>query len=247
MKRGRLAPAMRKVQRIAVDATFRPAIETSHESSTRSHRMRWLTWPSLALVLAGCAGTMNPDAVRQARVVNDPAAMLRIADATRDGGDNAGAMAFYRRAADLNPASSRAQLGLARALAEQGRTDDAIAALRAAHARLPTDADITGALGRLLVADHRPAEALVVFGEGIRSTPRSTPLLIGQGVALDTLSRHKEAQASYAEALQIDPASIPAHKDLQLSQAASTPNPPAPAQPAPRKPSLLRLRSSMAE
>lgn len=247
MKRGRLAPAMRKVQGIAVDATFRPAIETSHGSPTRSHRMRWLPWPCLALVLAGCAGTVNPDAARQARVVNDPAAMLRIADATRDGGDNAGAMAFYRRAADLDPASSRAQLGVARALAEQGRTVDAVAALRAAHARLPAETDITGALGRLLVADHRPAEALVVFGEGVRSTPRSTPLLIGQGVALDTLSRHKEAQASYEEALRIDPASLPARKDLQLSQAASTPRPAAPVQLARRKPPLLRLRSSMAE
>ncbi len=203
--------------------------------------MRRLAWPCLALALAGCARSANPDAVRQARVVNDPAAMLRIADATRDGGDSAGALAFYRRAADLDPASIRAQIGVARALAEQGRIDDAVAALRAAHARLPADPDITGALGRLLFAAKRPAEALVVFGEGTRAAPQSPSLLIGRGVALDALSRHEEAQASYREALRIDPANVPARKDLQLSQAASAP-PPAP--PAERKTLPLRLRAS---
>lgn len=206
--------------------------------------MRRPAWLCLAFLLAGCAGTANPDAVRQAQVVNDPAAMLRIADATRDGGDSAGALAFYRRAADLDPASSPAQIGVARALAEQGHIEDAVTALRTAHARLPADPDISGALGRLLVADRRPAEALVIFGEGVRSTPRSTPLLIGQGVALDTLSRHAEAQASYREALQIDPANVPARKDLQLSQAASAPPPVLPAR---HQPAPLRLRSSMAE
>ena len=236
---------MRKVQAIAVDASVRSIIETRHGPRTEWHRMRWLALPCVALVLAGCARNANPDALRQERVVNDPAAMLRIADATRDGGDSAGALAFYRRAADLDPASVRAQIGVARALAEQGRIEDAVAALRAAHARLPADAEITGALGRLLFAARRPAEALDTFTEGLRTAPRSTPLLIGRGVALDALSRHAEAQASYLEVLRIDPANVPARKDLQLSQAASTQ--PAAAPMAERKTLPPRLRATTAE
>jgi tetratricopeptide (TPR) repeat protein len=153
------------------------------------------------------------------RAIQDPAAMIRIADAAEQSGDSAGAAAFYRRAAELQPDSVAAQIGVARSLAEQDRVDEAIDSLRSAHARAPSDTQVTVTLGRLLIAAGRPSEALDTFGDGLRQDPRSVPLLIAQGVALDTIGRHAEAQASYKEALTISPDSAAAKKDLALSLA----------------------------
>jgi len=182
---------------------------------------RFSTGIAMALILSGCASSGDLETARQAQIAHDPAAMLRIADAAEQSGDPAGAMAFYRHAAELQPDSGPAQIGIARALTEQGSVDEAIDELRAAHARAPSDVQISATLGRLLVAAHRPADALAVFRDGLRQEPQSMPLLIGQGVALDATGQHDEAQKSYRQVLQLDPDSAPARKDLSLSLALS--------------------------
>lgn len=172
---------------------------------------------ALALLVSACAGSGDLEAERQAKVAEDPAAMMRIADAAERSGDTGGAVAFYRRAAELQPDLVDAQVGTARSLVEQGNVDEAVDILRAAHARDPSDTQLPATLGRLLMAANRPIEALSSFRDGLRQDPRSIPLLIGRGVALDATGQHEGAQSSYKEVLGLAPENPAARKNLALS------------------------------
>jgi tetratricopeptide (TPR) repeat protein len=171
--------------------------------------------PALAVALSACTSDLATR--RQEEITQDPSAMMRIAAAAETSGDPAGAMAFYRRAAALQPSSAAAQMGVARSLAAQGEIDQAIEVLRAAQKPESFDVEICSSLGRLLVAANRPDEALAAFEDGLSHDPRSVPMLIGQGVSLDAVGRHGAAQESYRKALNVDPDNRAAQKDLALS------------------------------
>ena len=175
----------------------------------------------LAFLAAGCAAERDGSTAREQRAAADPAALLRVAQAAEGGGDLSGAAGLYGRALALRPELGDAAAGLARARAGLGQPDEALAALRLAHARSPGDRRLTAILGRLEVAARQPAQALATFGDGLRQTPDDPELLTGQGVALDGLGRHGDAQASYRQALARDPAGIAARNNLALSLALS--------------------------
>ena len=177
---------------------------------------------ALSLLATACTGAAGSvDAGRQEAVARDPAALTRIGAAAEQAGDFDSAGAFYRRAADLRPDAADAQIAVARSLAEQGRTDEAISTLDAAHSRDPADPALAATLGRMLVMAHRPAAALAAFREGLSVAPGSPSLLIGQGIALDATGQHAAAQASYCQALARDPDNVAAQNDLALSLALS--------------------------
>jgi Flp pilus assembly protein TadD len=170
---------------------------------------------ALAVALSACTSDLAVQ--RQERIAQDPAAMMRIAAAAETSGDTAGAMAFYQRAAALQPDSTAAQMGVARSLAAQGEVDQAIEVLRSVQKRESFDAELCSTLGRLLVTANRPDEALAAFEDGLSHDPQSVPMLIGQGVSLDAAGRHDAAQESYRKVLDIDPNNRAAQKDLALS------------------------------
>jgi len=174
---------------------------------------------AIVMTLAGCAADGAVDAAKQMQVASDPAAMMRIAGAAERAGDPASAAAFYQRAVDLQPGSDAAVIGVARSMAEQGSTEEAIDLLRGTHIRLPGDTLVAATLGRLLVVAHRPSEALTAFGEGLQTDPRSASLLIGEGVALDAIGQHPAAQENYRAALAVAPDSVAAQNNLALSLA----------------------------
>jgi len=180
--------------------------------------------PVLAVALSACTSDLATR--RQEQITQDPLAMMRIAAAAETSGDPAGAMAFCRRAVALQPNSTAAQMGVARALAAQGEVDQAIEVVRSAQTKESFDAEMCSTLGRLLVAANRPDEALAAFEDGLIHDPQSAPMLIGQGVSLDTAGRHKDAQASYRKALQIDPNSRAAQKLSAVAIARRSPGRP---------------------
>lgn len=143
--------------------------------------------------------------------------MMRIGEAAEASQDWAEADTFYRRAAELDPHLAAASLAHARVTARQGDLEGALAALREAH-RAHDDVTITAALGRMLVTAKRPAEGLAVFEDGLRVDAGSTELRVGEGVALDILGRHAEAQDAYEAALKTDPDNAAARKNLALSR-----------------------------
>lgn len=169
----------------------------------------------------GCASERSASTAREQRAADDPEALVRIARAAEQGGDLSGAADFYGRALALRPDGGDAAIGFARTRAGLGQPDDALAAMRAAHARSPSDSRLTAMLGRLEMHARQPSRALATFGEGLRLAPTDPELLTGQGVALDGLGRQAEAQAAYRQALARNPASIAARNNLALSLAIS--------------------------
>ncbi len=155
------------------------------------------------------------------RAANDPAALLRIADAAASSGDEATAASFYGRATALQPGDADVALGYARALASQGRIADAVLALQAAlpHASRDGTRRLAAALGRLLILSHRPTEAVATFRQALADVPNTPALLIGLGVALDASRDHAAAQDAYRRALAVEPESVAAGNDLALSTA----------------------------
>jgi len=173
----------------------------------------------LAGQLSACAESIDGASSQQKYVSENPAAMMRIGEAAETAQDWAGADTFYRRAAELAPDLASASLAHARMTARQGDLDGALVGLREAHRLHTEDPDITTALGRMLAASKRPAEALAVFEDGLRADPGSAALLVGKGVALDLLRRHAEAQEAYRASLKIDPENTAARNNFALSQA----------------------------
>ena len=174
---------------------------------------------SATLLLQGCVSTTDPTIARQDAAVHDPAALMRIGEAAEGSGDLATADGFYSRAADMDADLTFASLAHARVLARQGDIAGSLAALRETHERHPEDLTVTATLGRMLIVQKRPAEALPVFDAGLQAQPDAPPLLIGKGVALDLIGRHTEAQSAYEAVLRSDPDNAAAKSDLEQSRA----------------------------
>ncbi|MBE7213289.1 MAG: tetratricopeptide repeat protein, partial [Gluconacetobacter diazotrophicus] len=176
-------------------------------------------------MLATLAGCVSPpsrvDTAAEERIARDPRAMMHIADTASASGDQNTAAAFYRRAVVLRPDDPAPALGLARSLAAQNRTGEAVAVLQDALPRMDgADANrLRAALGQLLIAAHRPSEAVAVLRVALARTPDVPALLIGLGVALDANRDFPAAQDAYRRALAIEPNSIAARNDLALSTA----------------------------
>jgi Flp pilus assembly protein TadD len=58
-----------------------------------------------------------------------------------------------------------------------------------------------------------------MYDRALASNPRDARALVGRGVAYDRSGLHEQAQASYAEALAIEPENVSAQNNLALSYA----------------------------
>src|SRR6185437_330325 len=117
------------------------------------------------LVLAACSN--GTDAVPSLdtgvdQLVGDksPGALLRIADATRAGGDPANAIALYRRAHELAPKDPTPLARLGATFAETRSYTEAVAAYRQPKTLAPQDQEIARGLGAVLLALGKPQLAL---------------------------------------------------------------------------------------
>lgn len=182
---------------------------------------RLLALPLSLLVCACVSPPPRVDVAAEERTAHDPRALMHIGDAAISSGDFSTAAAFYRRAAMLRPDDPVPVLAYANSLAAQNRIDDAAAALQDALPHMDGDGAnrVRTALGRLLIAAHRPTEAVTVLRAALVQTPDAPALLIGLGVALDASRAFRAAQASYRRALAVEPGSIAAANDLALSTA----------------------------
>ena len=109
-----------------------------------------------------------------------------------------------RHAADMNPQHWFTQTRLAGALLGEGRHEDAIAVARrgarlAAESRGVPPHDANYAVGTVLLAQDRPAEAAWWYRKDIASEPRRFGLAVARWGLAEALVRH----ASYAEGLAL--------------------------------------------
>lgn len=147
--------------------------------------------------------------------------LLRIADATRAGGDLRTAVRVYRRAHDLYPQAPEPLVGLGESMSEVGAHREAVEAFRQALAREPENTGALRGLGSAMVALNETDLALAQFNKLLDIDPLDYRALNGMGVALDSVGRHEEAQEAYRAGLEIEKDDVSLRNNLGLSLAMS--------------------------
>ena len=176
----------------------------------------------VALALCGCVGPPSRiDTAAEQRAANNPAALIRIADAAAQSGDMQTADTFFKRAVALDPANVDSQIKYAQALAMRGRTEEAIEQLTQARTASPENSRLAATLGKLLILAHRAGPATLVFRNALTTHPNDLALLVGLGVALDAGQNPAAAQDVYRRVLAVAPHSTAARNNLALSLALS--------------------------
>lgn len=200
---------------------------------TRSPRL--LAASLAALLLAGCTGVQHPGgpsggADLAHTQAPDPGRTLRLAAASREGGDIEGAVRLYRRAIRQHPDHAPAYLQLADTLHAANAQQEALQtyATAARMAENPEKApkpggalhaDALAGQGRSLIALRRPAEALQPLERALEMRPGHPTALNARGVALDLLGRHAQAQKIYRKLIADAPTHREARANLGLSLA----------------------------
>jgi tetratricopeptide (TPR) repeat protein len=117
----------------------------------------------------------------------------------------ADALEQYDLALRLRPGHPRVLLNRGQALRNLGRFDEAIAALRAASAGEPDNADTLRALAQLLFAARRPEEAADGAASALTLAPTDSALHVLHGLALRMARRPADAIAAFQAAEALDP------------------------------------------
>jgi Flp pilus assembly protein TadD len=195
------------------------------KASCRGPMASWPVLIALILPLVGCVRTQYADSQsvrndsRTQSGAADAGAALRLARATRQAGDLATAIPLYRNLTSGRSAAPDVLVEYADALVEGGYPDDAIDV----YSRIGTgswyrlEALLGMARADLKLGD--PAAALDYLAKALVLGPRDARVLVDKGVALDTLSRHTEAQACYRAVLSETPRHVSARNNLALSLA----------------------------
>jgi Flp pilus assembly protein TadD len=152
---------------------------------------------------------------------NQGGAALRLARAARAVKDFPAAINLYKSVIAANPGDTDTVVEMGLTELEAGQVDDAIATFQTVPATSKGQFMAQLGLERVYLMQSQPARALSYADKALALDAKSPAALVGRGVALDLLTRHREAQASYRSALAIVPADVPARSNLALSLAMS--------------------------
>jgi putative PEP-CTERM system TPR-repeat lipoprotein len=114
---------------------------------------------------------------------------------------------------DKAPASEPALSILVNMLVQSGRIDQAIARVDKAHAAAPTDLRIAAGLGQLYVRANQGQKALDLFND-TKGADSDETILGVRAAALVGLQREVQARDTLQQILRLNPASIPARRQL---------------------------------
>jgi Flp pilus assembly protein TadD len=142
---------------------------------------------------------------------------LNVADRAAGAGDYETAAALYQQAYDANPRSTEALLGLGRSYAGLGQFSRSEQALAEAARRNPRDPAIQLELARAQLAAGNASAALAHLDKAGGRSKRDLQFITARGIALDRLSRHKEAQETYRQGLKLAPTDFALLSNLGLS------------------------------
>ena len=139
----------------------------------------------------------------EAALSSNPAdldALLGLGTVEARAGSRTTAAILYRRALDVDPRNATALAGLA-ALADAARPDAVESELRSDLARNPASGALHFALGNVLAAQARWAEAQAEYYEAHRLDPGSPEILFNLAVSIDHLGQGRVAAGFYSRAL----------------------------------------------
>ncbi len=149
------------------------------------------------------------------------AALMRIGEAARAGGDYSNAVAVFRRAAEIEPRLPDPFIAIGDALLSLGAVNEAIIAYNSALARDNISLPALRGLARACIETGRPELALVPINKGLTLRPGDPKFLVLLGVVEDAVGQHQQAQYHYREGLQRSPGDPSLIVDLALSLALS--------------------------
>ncbi|HWE02405.1 MAG TPA: tetratricopeptide repeat protein [Tepidisphaeraceae bacterium] len=147
------------------------------------------------------------DACREivARAPNQGEPWQLLGTIAADRGQIERAVALFRRASQLSPASAECQRNLARVLKRQNQFDAAISAYRRALQLEPGDAPTHAGFGDLLKAAGREIEALAAYERALAIRPDYGQAYNNYGLLLQRHHRNHEAMAAYQNAMALLP------------------------------------------
>jgi Flp pilus assembly protein TadD len=148
-------------------------------------------------------------------------AVMRIAVASRSGGDFGNAINLYRHAATMEPHRTEPLVALGGTLLELGNVDEAIINYNAALKINPREGDALRGLARAYLKTGRPEVAANPLALAYQDTPADPTLLLLIGVADDFIGQHDAAQTRYRQGLQFAPGDRSLTLNLALSLALS--------------------------
>ena len=149
------------------------------------------------------------------------AALMRIGDAARTGGDYSNAVSVFRRAAEIEPRLPDPFVAIGDTLSMLGAVNEAILAYNSALARDGSCLPALQGLAKAYIETGRPELALAPVNQALALSPDDPKLLVLLGVVTDVEGRHQQAQAYYQRGLQRAPGDPPLTVDLALSLALS--------------------------
>lgn len=184
-----------------------------------------LTIALAALALAGCEPFpwhLDPLSVNGRDGGGAPpsyAALMRIGDAARAGGDYSNALSVYRRAAEIELRRPDPFVAIGDTLLQLGSVNQAIVAYNSALARDSACLPALQGLARAYVETDRPELARVPLDRALALAPDNPKILVLLGVVEDVAGRHRQAQAYYQRGLRRAPGDPALNVDLALSLA----------------------------
>jgi len=134
---------------------------------------------------------------------DEPELLAAVARLAEQIDDYATAGELWAKINILKAGAPEAADGLARALRELGRFDEAIEVLRSSLLMHPEESRLWNALGSTLAAAGRSGEALTFFDEALRLDGRFAVAAYNRGYAKYDLGRLSEAEGDFASARKL--------------------------------------------
>jgi protein O-mannosyl-transferase len=128
-------------------------------------------------------------------------------------------ISLYQHAIDAVPDNYLARFNLASDLEARGRTDEAVAQLRAAVRVRPLYVPARAELGQLLALQGHPDEALQELETAVRQRPDDAVTRFRLGSVLGSVGRPKDAAAEFSEVVRRQPDNADAHFNLGIALA----------------------------
>ncbi len=125
----------------------------------------------------------------------------------------------FRRALEIEPSNTRAILGLARVLKEQGRIDEAVGILNPLFKAYPSDPEIRVSFSLSLLASGKPNEALDVLRIDTPIAPEFAGLFAARGSMLIAIGDYRSAIGDLRKAVRVRPDWVYARNVLGIAEA----------------------------
>jgi len=172
----------------------------------------------VTLVLGACSGPLPSkedfdSENRAGRAVQ----LMRVADATRQGGNPVSALVLYRRAHETEPETVDPLIAIGDTATVVGAFPEAAEAYRKALQLAPDNGTVRRGYGKVLIALERPDLALEQFRAALVLNNTDVEAYNGSGVAHDLLGEHEAAQDYYLDGIERAPDNIPIRNSYGLS------------------------------